>query len=126
VGRTDRLTARQGATTAFATILGTFAFTPALCFGRRIGPREDKNETCPYRRNHGHFGFRRVGGVGERASRSQPEPLPKPGGRGAAGMGMAGRSRPQYTRRYVCYPHRRPAWAWGPAAMPGPKDQRSA
>jgi len=38
------------------------------------------------------LGFHRLGGIGECTSRYQPEPLPQPG---AAGVGMASRSRPQ-------------------------------
>src|SRR5438094_20229 len=77
VGRTDRLTRAAGATIRLATILGTLVFTPALCFGRRIGPREDNDETCSNRRNHGDFGFHRLGGVGECTSQYKPEPLPE-------------------------------------------------
>jgi hypothetical protein len=74
--------------------LGTFAFTPALRYGRRNWSGRTANETCSNRRSHGHFGFHWLGGLGECTSQYGPESLPPPPG-GAAGVGMARRARTQ-------------------------------
>jgi hypothetical protein len=72
-------TARAGDENGFdeKDIVWNITFTWALRSGVDSSKREVNDETRSDRRQRGHFGFNRLGGVGECTRQYQPEPLPE-------------------------------------------------
>src|SRR6516164_232650 len=68
---------------------------------------------------HGHFGFNRLGGVGECTSQYQPEPLPRECLRAVRSWSRTGSP-----WQSVCTGYRRHAWLWHYEGLPSPKGCR--